>query len=141
MFPKFIEVTRSHNNESWKCAVNVANIVFYEDHTIWATGSEDGGLIWVEETYDEIKQLIEDCGCMINKRDSRLDRAHPLIWSDLCRLDMIGEPVWNSNSQRWMLIIDSANDNTWIELINHAGGHEKWIGHDARKFPLYRMRK
>lgn len=141
MYTKFIEVTRSHKDESWKCAVNADNIVFYEDHTIWATGSEDGGLIWVEETYDEIQKLIEDCGCLIHKKDPRLDLTHPLTWEDLCRLEMIGEPVWNSNTLRWMLLIDSASDGTWIELVNHAGGRERWIEHDLRLAPLYRKPK
>ena len=62
----------------------------------------------------------------------------PLTWDDLCRLEMIGEPVWNSATRRWMLLIDSANDNTWIDLVNHAGGVEHWIEHDLRKAPLYR---
>lgn len=62
----------------------------------------------------------------------------PLTWDELCRIDMIGEPVWNSATRRWMLLIDSANDNTWIDLVNHAGGVEHWIEHDLRKAPLYR---
>lgn len=66
---------------------------------------------------------------------------NPAKWDDLCRLEMIGEPVWNSNTRRWMLLIDQANDNNWIELINHAGGHEKWIEHDLRKQPLYRIKR
>lgn len=70
-----------------------------------------------------------------------LKRNDPLTWDELCRLDMIGEPVWNSNSLRWMLLIDNASDGTWIELITHSGKHEKWIEHDAIKRPLYRMKK
>lgn len=65
----------------------------------------------------------------------------PLTWEDLCKLDMIGSPVWNGSTCRWMLLIDSANDGTWIEMINHAGGHEKWIEHDLRKNPLYRKER
>ena len=65
----------------------------------------------------------------------------PLSWDDLCRLEMIGEPVFNSNTRRWMLLIDSAADNSWITLVNHAGGEEQWIEHDVQRFPLYRMRK
>ena len=66
------------------------------------------------------------------------NRNDPLTWEDLCKLDMIGSPVWNGNTRRWMLIIDSANDGTWIDLVNHAGGKERWIEHDLRKAPLYR---
>ena len=65
----------------------------------------------------------------------------PLTWEDLCKLDMIGSPVWNGHTHRWMLIIDSANDGTWIDLVNHAGGKEHWIEHDLRKNPLYRNEK
>jgi len=64
-------------------------------------------------------------------------RNDPLTWEELCRVDMIGEPVWNSGTRRWMLLIDSANDNTWIDLVNHAGGLEHWIEHDLRKAPLF----
>ena len=67
-----------------------------------------------------------------------LKRNDPLTWDELCRIDMIGEPVWNWGSRRWMLLIDSANDNTWIELVNHAGGREHWIEHDLRLALLYR---
>lgn len=65
----------------------------------------------------------------------------PLSWDELCRIDMIGEPVWNSGTRRWMLLIDSGSDNTWIELVNHAGGRERWIEHDLRLAPLYRKPK
>lgn len=69
------------------------------------------------------------------------DENNPLTWEDLCKLNMIGSPVWNSNTRRWMLIIDSANDGTWIDLVNHAGGKEHWIEHDLCKNPLYRKER
>ena len=65
----------------------------------------------------------------------------PLKWDELCRIDMIGEPVWNGGTRRWMLLIDSGSDNTWIELVNNAGGREHWIEHDLRLAPLYRKPK
>ena len=71
--------------------------------------------------------------------DPRVE-TKPLSWDVLTRVDMIGEPVFNSNSRHWMLLLDIASDRTWIELINHAGGHEKWIEHDAQKYPLYATR-
>ena len=61
----------------------------------------------------------------------------PLLWEDLCRIEMIGEPVWNSNTKRWMLLIDSGSGNDWILLVNHAGGQEQWLEHDVKKAPLY----
>lgn len=65
----------------------------------------------------------------------------PLTWDDLCKLHMIGEPVWNSHTRMWMLIIDSASDGTWVDLVNHAGGKEHWMWYDLRKNPLYRKEK
>lgn len=64
-----------------------------------------------------------------------------LTWDELCKLHMIGEPVWNSHTRRWMLIIDSASDGTWVDLVNHAGGKEHWMWYDLRKNPLYRKEK
>lgn len=61
----------------------------------------------------------------------------PLSWDDLCRVGMIGEPVWNGKTKRWMLLIDSAADNSWITLVNHAGGQEMWIELDVKRCPLY----
>ena len=65
----------------------------------------------------------------------------PLTWDKLCELHMIGEPVWNSHTRMWMLIIDSASDGTWVDLVNHAGGKEHWMWYDLRKNPLYRKEK
>ena len=135
MYTKFIEV---HDKDTdMLLSFNADKITVFGDQII----DTDREGFEVAESYDELKKLIEDCGCLIHRKHPRLDLEHPLTWDDLCRLEMIGEPVWNSNSQRWMLIIDSASDNTWIDLVNHAGGKERWIGHDARKFPLYRMKK
>ena len=136
MYPHFIEV---HTDEGTECSVNVDHITVLADRRIRTDDGEDAN-VDVQESYEELKQLIRAVGCLIQKGDPRLDTAHPLKWDDLTKIDMIGEPVWNSNSLRWMLLIDSANDRTWIELINDAGGHEKWIEHDTVKFPLYRMR-
>ena len=135
MYTKFIEV---HDKDTdMLLSFNADKITVFCDQGI----DTDRGGFEVAESYEEIQKLIEDCGCLIHRKDPRLDLAHPLTWSDLCKLEMIGEPVWNSNTLRWMLIIDNASDGTWIELINHAGGHEKWIEHDAKKFPLYRMKR
>lgn len=82
-------------------------------------------------------QKTPSCMCHM----AMCDENNPLTWDDLCKLDMIGSPVWNGSTCRWMLLIDSANDGTWIEMINHAGGHEKWIEHDLRKNPLYRKER
>ena len=61
----------------------------------------------------------------------------PLSWDDLCRVSMIGEPVWNGKTKRWMLLIDSGSGNDWIQLVNHAGGQEMWLELDVKRTPLY----
>ena len=139
-YPHFIEV---HGEKDLSAiSINIANIVGFAEypkgHCV-IKSVDDGG--WhTDESYEDVKRLIRDAGCLIAKADPRLENL-PVSWDVLTSVDMIGEPVWNSNTRRWMLLIDSANDRTWVELINHAGGHEKWIEHDLRKFPLYRMRK
>lgn len=104
-----------------------------------------------KDRYSEAVRNCEQAENKFRKMEDELNdirREHieqmkndPLTWDDLCRLEMIGEPVWNSNTLRWMLIIDNASDGTWIDLVNHAGGHEKWIEHDLRKNPLYRKER
>lgn len=86
--------------------------------------------------YLETWKLIVESERKAHKAD--VPANPPLTWDELCRIDMIGEPVWNLATRRWMLLIDSANDNTLIELVNHAGGREHWIEHDLRLAPLYR---
>ena len=54
------------------------------------------------ESYDDIKQLIHDSGILIHRADPRLDETHSLTMEDL--KEMIGEPVWNSNTGKWTLV-------------------------------------
>lgn len=93
----------------------------------------------VKESYEQIRELIEHCGSMIARPDPRID-TKPLTWEQLTLVKMIGQPVWNSNTREWMLVIDSDGLNYWVELVNHAGGHEKWVEHDLQAKPLYRMK-
>ena len=142
MYPHFIELHLAEDG----CAVslNIDNIVGFRNTDNNGAGytiktADDGGW-YVKESYEDIKRLISDSGALIAKADPRLE-ALTISWDTLTTVEMIGEPVYNSNSRRWMLVIDSANDGTWVELINHAGGHEKWGEHELRKYPLYRMRR
>lgn len=93
---------------------------------------------WLINTVHAYEKLCRISGYVGLADNCGKESEEPLSWDDVCRLEMIGKPVWNSNTLNWMLIIDSANDGTWIDLINHAGGHEKWIEHDLRRNPLYR---
>lgn len=99
-------------------------------------------LLEIDETYDELKALISHAGCAIAKADPRLDTSHWISWDDLTKVEMIGEPVFNSNTRKWMLVLDSAGPYThdWIVLLNDAGGQEKWIENDVKARPLYRMK-
>lgn len=139
MYPKFIEVTRVDRNETWKSSIHVAQIVFFEDHTVWCTSSDDDencGMVWVEETYDDLKQLIKDCGCLIHKADPRLDTTTPLTLEELA--NMIGEPVWNSNLSRWELV-KHVTDITVTTC--HTGQYcSQYDDDDLIKTPLYRMK-
>lgn len=135
IYPHFIEVT---TEDDLKMGVNIDNIVYYGDKIIWTS---DANGFPVQESYDEIEQLLIDAGINITKADPRLDTTHPLTWKELTSVDMIGQPVWNSYTRKWMLVIDSDNLKAWVDLANHSGGTERWIEHDAQKYPLYRMAK
>ena len=140
MYPKFIEVTRRESNEIWKSSIHIAQIVFFEDHTVWCTSSdvdENNGMILVEESYDELKALITDCGCLIHKADPRLDLTHPLTLDDL--QSMIGEPVWNSNIDVWMLVKDVSD--TWVKMLWTSGNISEYTEDELISYPVYRMRQ
>ena len=133
MYPKFIEI----HDGLQPMSINVDQIDWFADETISLRAEE----VRVHESYDEIKHLIESTGALIHKGDPRLDTSHPLTMEDLCELKMVGEPVWNSNTLRWMLIIDSALDSrSWVDLLDHCGKTIRYEPHDVQKYPLYRMR-
>ena len=143
MTPHFIELHPPFEETGETINMSIENIVAVRGNEIFTSD----GLLWeVKETYYEIMRLISHAGCAIAKADPRadprLDTSHWLTWDELTKIQMIGEPVFNSNSRKWMLLIDSDGlQRAWIELLNDAGGHERWTEHDAQKFPLYRMRK
>ena len=140
MYPHFIELHCEKTGD--KVFINIENITVVtpldERFDYRRIYTNDHDYTDVKESYDDIKRLISDAGALIQKADPRLENL-PVSWDTLTSVDRIGEPVFNSNTRRWMLVIDSANDRTWVELINHAGGHEKWIEHDLLKYPLNRM--
>lgn len=142
MTPHFIEV--HYDGEPFSiCLEQIVSFSMSKDHAdsrVIMVGMEDC-VFAVDESYDEIKDLIRHAGSAITKADTRLDTSHPISWDDLTKMEMIGQPVFNSNTRKWMLLIDSGSFRDWIVLLNDAGGQEKWIEHDAQKYPLYRMRK
>lgn len=148
MYPHFIEVSRSFEDENWKCAVNIDHIVFIEDHTIMPTitDEDEHNIIWVNETYDELKKLIEDAGALINKGDTRIDTQRRLTMQDL--QGMVGEPVWSSNTNTWLLVYDGDwtysgdPDRVCVRVVNRYGCKDIWLSEeDLIAKPLYRMKE
>ena len=142
MTPHFIEVHK-HGKPFSICLAQMVSYDGLDDthaHIIMTTSPNT---VHIDETYADLLSLIRHAGSAITKADPRLDNSHWISWDDLTKLDMIGQPVFNSNTRKWMLVIDSAGPYThdWIVLLNDAGGQERWNEHDVQKFPLYRMRK
>jgi hypothetical protein len=137
MYPHFIEVTY----REIPFLVNIDRIEAVYDGKI-VIGGSDAESYYVNESYTELKELIRSAGCAIRKADPRLDDRMPLGMEDLCRLEMVGQPVWNSNAREWMLVIDSALDNrSWVDLIDASGKPIRYGPHEVVKFPLYRMKR
>ena len=136
MYTKFIEV---HDKDTdMLLSFNADKITVFGDQII----DTDREGFEVAESYDEIRQLIFDAGCLIHKKDPRLDLEHPLTWDDLCRLDMIGEPVWSEEKRAWFLVADSALDNrSWVDLADACGKITRLGPHDLKQVRLYRKEK
>lgn len=136
MYPKFIEVHAAKDGIA--VSINVGNVIGFGGD--WEGGGcfrmADNSAWQTKESYDELKALITDCGCLIHKADPRLNMDHPLTMEDL--KTMVGEPVWNSNSGKWGLVKEVREDD--VTLVYQAAD---WVMVDrgwVNKFPLYRMR-
>ena len=145
MYPKFIEVRDA--DQECMLSLNVANICAFNEYCDDANKTviamTDCVYHVVDQTYDEISQMIMESGCLIRKQDPRLDTEHPLTMEDL--QNMIGEPVWNSNIDEWGLVTKDAEWHGEIMegyLIRYHDGtmtrlEEEWL----KKYPHYRMKK
>lgn len=130
MMSKFIEL----HDGMQPISINVDSIEWFADETISMHNSE----IKVIESYEEIKQLILDAGVLIHKADPRLDTTIPLTLEDL--KNMIGEPVWNSNTLKWELVW-YYGDAKEIIFTRDCGADYEYNADDLIKTPLYRMRQ
>ena len=142
MYPHFIEVHGWRDDRS--VSLNIDNIVSIhpsvdKDHSI-VNVNHDDGYYTIQESYDELKQMIKGAGCLIQMGDPRLDTSHPLTMQDLRQ--MIGEPVWDNNSMQWNLVmsVDSTDEGNFVILTTSNG-----VGHDRSETdlvakPLYRMK-
>ena len=138
MYPKFIEV---HDKKGILVSINIDHIVAFADNFILLSNKDPKGLsIATRETYDELKQLIWDAGCHIAKKDPRID-DRPLTMEDL--KEMIGEPVWNSNSRKWGLVrnyIEAEPGGTDVAFVLDAGDNNiPMTAADLLAKPLYRI--
>lgn len=142
MMSKFIEL---HDNETKSpISINVNNIadfhVDYDGQTAVDVGRD---AYLVAEIYDEVKALIKDAGVLIHKADPRLNLIKPLTMEDL--KDMEGEPVWNSNTLKWMIVhrfVEAEGDLAPIVwFVRDDGQFTNMVVDDLIKFPLYRMRQ
>ena len=138
MYPKFIEVHDRNIETKNPISINVANIAdFHVDYT-GQTAVDVGREVYeITESYDELKALITDCGCLIHKADPRLDMTHPLTLEDL--QSMVGEPVWNSNINVWMLVKDVSD--TWVKMLWTSGNISEYTEDELISYPVYRMRQ
>ena len=136
MYPFFIEVHDQRGNQ----LVNIDAITnVYVDPDGITTISTGIGFVDVTETYDEVKALIEGCGCLINKGDPRLDTSRPLTMKDLEEMKS-GEPVWNSNRNEWYLLRTMTEDGeVWFSdfVVSKVIATEGML----IKTPLYRMKQ
>ena len=144
MMSKFIEVHELNDiryADTHLVSVNVDNITFFGDKTIFVPIPDDNGYytINVTESYDEIKQLIKDAGVLIHKPDPRLNLTKPLTMDDL--REMIGEPVWNSNNGKWYLMLKVRDDlDPELAVVQDSDAKiEVFSPEELIKFPLYRM--
>ena len=140
MYPHFIEV---HDKEDdILVSINIDCIANF-----FPKGDGDGAIIncrdcggqITTETYDELKKLITNAGCHIEKGDPRLDQSKPLTMNDL--KDMVGQPVWDSNRNVWYLFkaFDEDGQAYFTDVFGNTGIAEN---NDALiKYPIYRMKR
>lgn len=135
MYPKFIELYDKDSGN--RISVNVDNIVIVgKTGTILALPSDVMKLKTVE-SYEEIKTLITDSGCLIKKADPRIDTEHRLTLEDL--RGMVGEPVWMSSANAWTLVVSC--DDQYATLRWSSGNASTSDENDLVSYPLYRMKK
>ena len=137
---KFIELHAK--DDKALLSINIENIVgFGVDDGAAVIRTIDKGGWFVAESYEEIKQLIHDVGVLIHKPGPRLNLTKHLKMEDL--RDMEGQPVWNSNSLKWMIVnrfVEAEKDLAPIVwFVRDDGQFTNMVADDLIKFPLYRM--
>lgn len=135
MYPKFIEL---HDKDSGtRFSVNVEHVVVVGEKGIILALPSDVMKLETVESYEEIKTIITDSGCLIKKADPRIDTEHRLTLEDL--RGMIGEPVWQGNLNAWLLVVSC--DDQYATLRWSSGNVSTSDENDLLSYPLYRMKK
>ena len=135
MYPHFITVHDNDNGEPF--LVNIDHIVSVGKEGMILTGVPTDIALATVESFDELKQLVADAGCHIEKADPRLNTAKPLTMEELRQ--MVGEPVWNSNTRSWGLVCDYYDET--VAIKPPRGASYDYDADDLVKFPLYRMKE
>ena len=135
MYPHFITVHDNDNGEPF--LVNIDHIVSVGKEGMILTGVPAAIALATVESFDELKQLVADAGCHIEKADPRLNTAKPLTMDELRQ--MVGEPVWNSNTRSWGLVCDYYDET--VAIKPPRGASYDYDADDLVKFPLYRMKE
>ena len=139
MMSKFIKL---HFPIEGKVSFNVEDILcFFERDDDTIIRAKDGNCYAVTESYEELKQLIHDAGCLIHKPDPRLNLTSPVTMDDL--REMIGEPVWNSNNNQWLIMAHylDTKENPIAGLYNKNGYLVEFTADDLIRTPLYCMKQ
>lgn len=134
MYPHFIQV---HDVAGHEGLLNVDHIVSFCENQITLSNMKDQKALCVTETFDELKELIRSAGCHIEKADPRLNTKQPLTMNELRQ--MVGEPVWNSNTRSWGLVCDYYDET--VAIKPPRGASYDYDADDLVKFPLYRMKE
>lgn len=135
MYPHFITVHDNENGEPF--LVNIDHIVSVWKEGMILTGVPTAIALATVESFDELKQLVADAGCHIEKADPRLSTKQPLTMDELRQ--MVGEPVWNSNTRSWGLVCDYYDET--VAIKPPRGASYDYDADDLVKFPLYRMKE
>lgn len=128
MIPKMIEV---HLTNASAVSVNIDHIEFIGEKSIKIAGK----IYYVNETYNELIQLINNAGCTIQHIDERLDLKTPLSLADFKY--MVGQPVWDNNLRQWGLVLVYNSK----AMIYYSDTKVSWISeNDMKESQFYRMR-
>ena len=136
MNQKFIEV----HMDDMPVSFNVKHIVGYVEHGLIMVYDEPGKATTIDESYGEIRKLIQDAGCAISRKDPRIDPA-ALTLEDF--REMIGQPVWSVYHQQWFFAAEYTTcDHQIINVVLHDINGETMTveAEDLIHQPMYRMK-